>query len=167
MNKMDLSMYIKEDILFQSINSLLTQDNNIPYSFLEKINHLAKADLTVFYKTNISSKNNFKFTFKIGSYETPKIIKCKIEVISFLKESNEIIFLNKNNSAIFSELFLNEEMNSLVAFPINYSGKLYGVIIINFLNENALNKKNIILIEKFKNFIDRFFLKNNNVLSKN
>jgi transcriptional regulator with GAF, ATPase, and Fis domain len=154
---------VTQDVLIENIDSSLLHEKslkNLIVSYLKKINHLSKADITVLYLRGSETDKSFRGFIKIGHHEIPKNFSCKETVVDFLHESGEIIFLTEKKESLFLKILLNKDMQSGIAIPLTEEDFLYGIVFINFTERFLSNKKTVYLIEKFRKIMDELLNKN-------
>lgn len=128
------SSLLSQEISFRSvISSLVEQSLDVTHS-----------DLAVLYLypqgVGSASTGELKSAFQRGRFDVPKNISRNSELISFLEECKEAVVLLSRKESPFSELLLQEKMQSGIALPVFTSKAAIGVLILNSLSPDHFGR---------------------------
>jgi len=95
---------------------------------------------------------NPRLAYKRGWHELPKEINRKSELISFLNDCREAIVLLSRKSSPFSELLLDDGMNSGIILPLNAPTENLGFLILNSDKEDFFSADKFKFLESVSKF---------------
>ncbi|MCK5154493.1 MAG: hypothetical protein KAQ93_09070, partial [Spirochaetales bacterium] len=116
---------------------------------VEYTNSALEPDLSCFY-LNEESKKSFKLTIKKGFDTVPEILLEQSELVSFLKESQEIVCLNTRKQSPFAGLLLSGNMESGLAVPLFPGKGESGILIVNSMRPLYFKSGEISFLENIR-----------------
>jgi transcriptional regulator with GAF, ATPase, and Fis domain len=119
---------------------------------IEYVNSALHPDLSCFYANN-NSNTKMSLIIKRGFPEIPVIKYNNSELMSFLKESQELVCLNSRKQSPFEELLLTDQMNSALAIPVIVKKIDFGVLIINSVRPFFFKREDILFLENLSSII--------------
>jgi class 3 adenylate cyclase/PAS domain-containing protein len=95
---------------------------------------------------------NARLVFKRGWHDLPAVFRKKSDLISFLDDCREAIVLLKRRPSPFSEVLLNDEMNSGIILPLNVPSTNLGFLILNSDKEDFFTAERFKFLESVSKF---------------
>jgi len=124
---------------------------NLISILVEQSLDITRSDLAVLYlfKSRVDSQSELKSVYKRGGFEAPDILPADSELIEFINECGKSVVLQERKTGPFNDLFLDPQMTSGIALPLNTAASKLGILILNSRKEFSYNKNSF-------NFLDSY-----------
>ncbi len=114
---------------------------------VEQLKDVTASDLAVLY---LFTDKNIKKDYQRGNYIIYKEFGQRNQLVSFIKDINEVIICNDiDKSEFFKDSRLHEKMNSSAILPLIIKDRKIGFLILNSTKKNFYNKYRFIFIDAF------------------
>lgn len=95
----------------------------------------------------LSGENECKLVYSRGREDIPETFSKKTELVDFLIDCKQLLFITNIRDVYFPEIFINEHMKSAAALPLVGESEFFGFILLNSRHDNLFDNEKLQFLE--------------------